>query len=369
MKNAIVVGAGPTGLAVAAALMGKGLSVELLEKADRVGSSWRGHYDRLHLHTPAGRSALPGLDYPQSAGRYPSRKDVIAYLERYAEAFDIVPRFGVDVQSVEPLGEGWRVRHSQGASEADVVVFATGIADRAVMPEFDGLDQFAGEVLHSSVYKNPAQISGQRVLVIGFGNSGGEIALDLAEAGKTVTMAVRSPVQILPKELLGIPITQLGLLQKLFHYKTVDAINAPVLRLALGDYTKLGLLRAEKGPIAMIKEHGRIPLIDIGTLGAMREGKIRVVGGIERISAEEIRFDRGAPGAFDTIVMATGYEPGLKSILADMPELLDERGRPRVSGGPTAAKGLFFCSYIPTPNGQLRQSGIEAQAIAEAVAA
>jgi len=367
MHTALIIGAGPAGLAAAAALKAKGVKVEVLEKSDKTASSWHNHYDRLHLHTPAKISGLPGMAYPESAGKYPPRAEVIAYLEAYAAKNAIVPQFGTDVSDVSQSKTGWRITSTQGTHDADIVVIATGMANAPHVPDFDGLGSFPGQQIHSKTYKNPTQITGQNVLVIGFGNSGGEIALDLAEQGKTVTMAVRSPVQIIPKEILGIPITSLGLLQKLFNYKTVDAINAPVLRMVLGDYTKLGLKKAPKGPIAMIKENGRIPLIDIGTLAAIRAGKIKVEGNVTHIAQNTITFEGGTTQNIDAIVMATGYRPRLNQLLKSVNGVLDETGRPLVSGGPTAAKGLFFISQKVTPNGQLRQAGIEAQAIAEAL--
>lgn len=367
MKTAIVIGAGPAGLAVGAALKAKGLDVTLLEKGDHVAKRWHDHYDRLHLHTPAKTSGLPGMDYPASAGKYPSRADVIAYMEAYASRFKLTPRFGVEVRDVARDGAAWKVTHSGGEDHADVVVFATGMADRPLVPDFDGINAFGGEILHSSEYRNAGQIAGRRALVIGFGNSGGEIALDLAEAGKAVTLAVRSPVQILPKEILGVPITSFGLLQKLFDYRTVDAINAPLLRLVLGDFTRFGLRRADRGPVAMIKELGRVPLIDIGTLAAIRAGRIKVVDGVSKMHAQGVQFENGMDIEFDAIVMATGYVPRLAEILSSVEGVLDARGRPLVSGDVTAADGLFFCSYKPTPNGQLRQTGTEALQIAEAV--
>lgn len=368
MTNAIVIGAGPAGLAVSAALKAKDVDVIVLEKGDQIASSWHRHYDRLHLHTPAKTSALPGLKFPDSVGRYPSRRDVITYMNSYAIAHGISPSFNVDVSDVSQTKSGWRVRHKHGEEHGDVVVFATGLADRPNRPDFVGLNSFPGQVIHSSEYRRPTDISGARVLVVGFGNSGGEIALDLAEAGKLVSMAVRSPVQILPRELLGVPITSFGLLQKIFPYKTVDAINAPILRLALGDYTRFGLQRAKRGPLAMIKETGRIPLMDIGTLEWMRRGEIRVVGGIQSFELDQVRFERGGSAPFDSVVLATGYRPRLVEMLGSVGGVLDPNGRPLVCGGATAAKGLYFCSYHASANGQLRQTGIEALAIAEAIA-
>ena len=147
------------------------------------------------------------------------------------------------------------------------------------------METFRGEIIHSSEYRNATSFAGKRVLVVGFGNSGGEIALDLAEAGIDVALAVRSPVRIIPRDLLGRPILSFVLLYRHLPARLVDTINAPVLRLALGNYEKLGLRRAAKGPRQMV-EDGRVPLIDIGTLARIRDGSIVIRGGIDRITVD-----------------------------------------------------------------------------------
>jgi cation diffusion facilitator CzcD-associated flavoprotein CzcO len=204
--DAIVIGAGPAGLAVAASLQAKGLQAAILEKADSVGSVWRRHYDRLHLHTDRGHSALPGMSMPANFPHYPSRQQVVDYLEAYRAKFNLKPVFGARVSAVRRDGECWRAEAGQNAWKAPIAVIATGWADFPRVPTWPGQDAFRGEILHSSAYRNPAAYAGKRVLVVGFGNSGGEIALDLAEAKIDATLAVRGPVRILPRDLLSLPI-------------------------------------------------------------------------------------------------------------------------------------------------------------------
>lgn len=367
--RAIVIGAGPAGLAAAACLKKEGVDVVVLERSDAVGSAWRNHYGRLHLHTARGRSGLPHYPMSERYGKYPSRTDMIEYLEHYATHFDLQPRFGLTVTSARPTPDGWVVTHNQGDETADAVVFATGLNNRPNSPEFPGSESFSGKVMHSSAYKSPEDLAPGRVLVVGFGNSGGEIALDLAEDGAEVSLSVRGPVNILPKEILGLPITSMGLLRKLFHYRTADAITAPILRAKLGRPEDYGLMSAGKGPVSQVIEDGRIPLIDIGTLAAIRAGKITVRPGIEQIEGETVHFANGTSAGFDAILLATGYRVDLRPILPDTPEALDATGRPKVSGGDTGVPGLYFCSYKPSAEGQLRQGGIEAQAIAGLIAA
>jgi cation diffusion facilitator CzcD-associated flavoprotein CzcO len=204
--DAIVVGAGPAGLATAAALRARGLSATILEKSDTVGAVWRRHYDRLHLHTDRARSSLPGLAMPKAYGRYPSRAQVVEYLEAYAAKFALKPAFNAPVHAVRRHGQAWRVEAGGNSQTAPIVVVATGLADYPHEPNWPGMETFGGPILHSSAYHNPAPFAGKRVLVVGYGNSGGEIALDLSEAGGDVALAVRSPVNVIPRELFGLPI-------------------------------------------------------------------------------------------------------------------------------------------------------------------
>lgn len=361
--KAVIVGAGPAGLAAAACLKAEGVEPLILDRADRVASSWRRHYDCLHLHTARGRSTLPGLSYPKGVAKYPSREDVIAYLEAYATHHGLSPRLGCAVERVEKTETGWRVTHAGGTDTADVVVMATSVNGTPRQPDWPG--PFDGPILHSSAYRNPAPFLGQRVLVVGFGNSGGDIALDLARAGVDVALSVRGPVNILPKQLFGIPITSFGLMTRALGYRVADALTAPVLRLVIGRPEDYGLRSMSKGPAALVHEDGRIPLIDVGTLGAIKAGRIAVRPGIERLEGPEVRFADGSAAPFDAIVAAIGYRVDLRPLLGPDCTALDGTGRPLASGAPTPEPGLYFCSYRVSPDGQLHATAREAKAIAQ----
>ena len=231
------------------------------------------------------------------------------------------------------------------------------------------MDIYSGVVVHSSNYQNPEAFSGRRVLVIGFGNSGGEIALDLANSGVDVTLAVRSPVQIIPRDLLGFPILSWAILYRRLPARLVDFINAPVLRLAVGDFEKLGLKRAAKGPRQMVEEDGRVPLIDIGTLAKIRDGAIKVRGGVDRFTADGVVFADAGTEKFDAVILATGFRPDLRRLVPDVEGVFDDHGMPLVTGAATNVPGLYFCGQITVPTGQLREIGIEAQRIAKAAKA
>lgn len=362
--DAIIIGAGPAGLACAATFLQRGLKATVLEKGENIAPVWHRHYQRLHLHTDRSHSALPGLPMPRDYPRYPSRAQVVDYLDAYATHFGVRPVFGSAVQRVRRQDHSWHVETADAHWTAPVVVIATGWADFPHRPQWPGMDGYRGEILHSGDYRNPDPYKGKRVLVVGFGNSGGEIALDLAEAGVDVTLAVRGAVKILPREMLGLPILTWAIAQAWMPPRVADFINAPMIRLAVGPTRNLGLTPLRKGPRQMIAEDGRVPLLDVGTLDRIRDGSIKVRGGIAGFTADAVAFTHSPAEPFDAVILATGFRPDLRALLPDLPRVLDEHGLPRATGRASAEPGLFFCGHTVSPTGQLREIGIEAKRIA-----
>lgn len=354
-----VVGAGPAGLAVAACLKRRGVSALLLEASEHVGAAWRRHYDRLHLHTHKGGSALPGLAFPSDCPRYPSREQVVTYLEGYARHFQLEPALGEAVGRIAREGDRWAVTTSKRQVTSNHVVVATGYTRVPVRPTWPGLDAFKGQVLHSSDYKNGALWKGRRVLVVGIGNSGGEIAIDLHEHGARPTIAVRSPVNVIPRELFGLPILTASTLFRPLPTRVADAMSAPLLALSIGDITKLGLRKLPYGPMEQIKRHGRVPLIDVGTLALVREGHVKIEPGIERFTETCVVFEGGTTGAFDAVVLATGYRPALEDFLPAAGDLALADGE--------VSPGLHLCGFRPSTRGMLKEIGIQARRTARAI--
>ena len=206
----VIVGAGPAGLATSAELKQRGIGHVVLERGDAPGHTWMNLYDSLTLHTGKHLSTLPGLSFDRSVPIFPSRADFVAYLHRYAEMCELPIETGRSVSSVARDGDGWVVRTETGDVMADAVVMATGIVSAPRMPEVPGRERFGGRVMHSAQYRRPAGYRGRRVLVVGVGNSGGEIASELANAGARVTVAVRSGANVVPLALAGIPIQYLA---------------------------------------------------------------------------------------------------------------------------------------------------------------
>lgn len=371
----VVVGAGPAGLGTAACLARAGVEHVLVEAAPEIAASWRRHYDRLHLHTPKGISALPFVPYPRAAPRYPSRDDVIDYLERYVTAAGLRPRLGEPVTGIaaaehdaaDPAGDRWTVQTARARYRCRHVVLATGLARVPRLPAWPGREQYRGEVLHSGAYRNGAAWRGRRVLVIGIGNSGGEIAVDLLEHGATPVLSVRGPVNVIPREVLGIPILAVGAVLRALPPRVGDLLGRPLIRLGLGDVEALGLRRLPYGALTQVDRHGRVPLIDSGTIAHVRAGRIAIRGGVDRFTAGGVRFADGREEPFDGVVAATGYTPGLGDTLGPLADLCAPTGL-RPNGVTQPRPGLHLCGFRISTRGMLNQIRRDAQEIARAIA-
>ena len=362
--DTLVIGASAAGLAAAACLRKAGVEFEIVEASDVVATAWRHHYDRLHLHTPKSASSLPGLPMPSTWPRYPSRDQVVLYLEAYARHFGLEPHFGVEVTHLTRDGDGWTAETDQGTWRARHVVVATGATRRPVRPTWPGMESYVGDVLHSSDYTNGEAWRGGSVLVVGFGNSACEQAIDLVEHDVRTHLAVRSEVNVVPRDLLGVPILQMGIVMRVLPTQVADALAAPLLKATVGDISKVGLRPLPYGPNTQIKNDRHIPLLDIGTMDHIKAGRIHVHPGIERFTASGVVFTDGTSLDVDAVVLGTGYEPALADFLVDARVVCDDDGRPYVSGGPTQLAGLYFCGQFVAPSGMLREMGIEARRIA-----
>ncbi len=364
----IIIGAGPAGLAVGACLKQAGIPCLILEQTDKVGSAWHRHYDRLHLHTDKAHSALPFVPFPKDYPRYPSRLQMINYLEAYARQWQLEPRFGQQVSAVRPVDGGWAVETQDAHYQARQLVIATGYTREPCLPTWPGQNSFRGAVLHSSQYRNGEPFKQQRVLVVGFGNSGGEIALDLWEHGAQPSLAVRSPVNVIPRELFGMPILAISILQSKLPPRLADALNAPILRAVMGDLTQYGLRPLPWGPLTQIQRSARIPLIDVGTIQLIKRGQITVRPGIEKFTEDEVIFTDGQSSQFQAVILATGYRPRVNTFLAGVKGVYDEEGTPLSSGDESSIPGLYFCGYSVASTGMLREINLEARRISAAIA-
>ncbi len=188
--DTIVVGGGQAGLAVGYYLAEQRTNFVILDAGDRVGDAWRGRWDSLRLFTPARYDGLPGMPFPAPGGYYPTKDEMADYLDAYADRFDLPVRSGVRVRSLTKEGR-YLLASTAGRFEAENVVVASGPLQRPRIPAFAAnLDQSIVQ-LHSSTYQNPGQLPAGNVLVVGAGNSGAEISVELADAGRRVWLSGR----------------------------------------------------------------------------------------------------------------------------------------------------------------------------------
>jgi cation diffusion facilitator CzcD-associated flavoprotein CzcO len=365
----LIIGAGPAGLAVAGRLHRLGTEFEMVEASDRVADSWHGHYDRLHLHTVKQHSHLPHMPFPSTYPRYVPRRMLVDYFSRYAETLQIRPRFGVRITSVVREGEVWRAESSEGdVFRSPNIVIATGINRVPHRPSLPGEEDFEGWITHSRDYRNPERFLGHRVLVVGMGNTGAEIALDLCEHGVATTISVRGPVNIVPRDVLGRPTQLTAMLTARLPERLGDRLGMLMRNLTVGDLSAVGIETPRLPPAAQLRVHGRTPVMDIGTVKRIKSGEIRVKGAVARLTTDAVVFSDGSEERFDDIILATGYRPVLEEILPDHEGLLDANGVPHrvVAGVPH--RGLFFIGFDNyQPGGILGTILGQSETIAEAL--
>ena len=364
----LIIGASISGLACAASLQKHDLEYTIIEKQGQIATPWRNHYERLHLHTSKALSNLPYKKFGNAIPRYPSRQQVIDYLEDYQKEFGINPVFSTEAFSVKKDGDNWITQATDQTFRSKYLIMATGAYGKPKQIEFKGMETFSGKIIHSFQYKTGKEFKGQNVLVVGFGNSACEIAIDLYEQGAKPSMSVRSAVNVLPRDVLGIPVLKLSLLMKQIPPHIADIINAPVLRWLVGDIKKIGLKKLPYGPLEQIQRDGKIPLLNIGTIQLIRKGYIKIYDGIESVDGKIIHFKDGKIEAFDTIIAAIGYDRDYAEILdvdknrfEDLDQCIDKQ----IFFG---KDGLYFCGYWISPTGQFREISLDAKKIAKDIA-
>jgi putative flavoprotein involved in K+ transport len=362
----VIVGAGAAGLATAVLLQEHGLSPLVLEAGPEPGAAWRERYDRLHLHTPRLLSGLPGMRIPRRYGRWVARDDLIEYFHEYAAVHDVDVRTSCRVERVEP---SWTVHTTDGAMHADHVVIATGYNGAPFVPDWPGRDAFAGELLHSTQYRNPAPFRGRDVLVVGAGNSGAEIAHDLIEGGAARSrLSVRTPPQIVRRATLGVPAQLLGMAIRKLPPSWVDPFTIWQRKVAIPDLSRQGLPRPEHGVRTAFLATGTTPILDVGIVAAVKSGSVEVVAAVDGFDGADVLLADGARIRPDAVIAATGFRAGLDGLVGHL-GVLTPRGLPTKTDGEPALPGLWFVGFVPTLGGQLREGSIAARKVADALAA
>ncbi|MGH7342312.1 MAG: NAD(P)-binding domain-containing protein, partial [Candidatus Rokuibacteriota bacterium] len=275
-----------------------------------------------------------------------------------------------EVTVIRPVpGEGhWEIETARRTVGAHVVIVATGHYAEPRIPEWEGVDEYRGRLIHSAAYRSGREFVGSRALVVGLGNSGAEIATDLVEQGAaSVSVAVRKPPPIVTREMFGVvPVQLFGIaFMPLGIPRTVDRIGATLRKRAVGDLRPYGIGDAAWGPFTV----RRPAVIDVGFLGVLKAGRVTVRPALARLTRDGVEFADGSSGEFDVVVVATGFGTGLETILHGVPDLVSEHGQPLArSGEPTAALGLYFIGFDETIRGHLFEARRESKRLARRVA-
>ncbi|GGO24987.1 flavin-containing monooxygenase [Deinococcus humi] len=313
MLDAVVIGAGSAGLAAAYSLQRRHLSFEVLEAGAAASGSWPEYYDSLTLFTPAHHSALPGLPFGGDPHHYPSRGEMIAYLQTYAAHFSFPVRRGAQVVAVRHVKKLFEITARDGRTwTARAVICASGTFGQPHWPHLSRAGEFQGQALHASQYRRPVPFAGQRVIVVGAGNSAAQIAAELGQVAR-VTLAVRRAPQLFPQRPLGRDLT---------------------------DW--LAWTGIEKLPLGVL---GRVPDVHPvvavpGLRAALSSDNPDLRPLFEGFTRTGVRWSNGQEEAVDSVIYATGYRwNGEYLPLA----ALDRHGEPQQRLGiSTALPGLAF---------------------------
>jgi cation diffusion facilitator CzcD-associated flavoprotein CzcO len=360
-SEVVVIGAGPAGLATAYYLSQRGIQHIVLERGDQVGNTWAHLYDSLTLHTGKHLSSLPGMPFPSGTPLFPSRQQFVDYLHLYARQFHLQIKTRCDVENLEANHGAWHVTSSQGNFIARAVVMATGIVTTPFIPKFKDESRYGGSLRHSVEYKNPQPYLGQRVLVVGAGNSGSEIANELVECGVSVTLAIRSGVHVVPLKLFGAPIQ--------YWSVALQSLPEPVQFLILKIFGKITKLVVGNSPLpnprCTILE--KPPVIGLKLVQYIKNGRMSLQGNIAEFTETGVIFDDGTAREFDHVILATGYRAALGSLQGLVH--LDERGfarRERVAS--LDQPGLYFVGHNYSAVGALLNIRRDALLVAEMIA-
>ncbi|KAH7566432.1 hypothetical protein ACOSP7_022913 [Xanthoceras sorbifolium] len=321
IQGPVIIGAGPSGLAVAACLKQRGVPSLIIEKESCIGSLWKlKTYDRLQLHLPKKFCELPYIPFPPEYPKYPTKQQFISYLEAYASHFSIKPLLGQEVQQAKfnATTGCWWVRTSEYQFASPWLIIAAGENAEPVIPNIDEISKFTGRILHTNTYKDGAAYRGSKVLVVGCGNSGMEISLDLCNNGAQASIVVRDKLHILPKQVLGKSTFALSMsLLKWFPVTVVDRFLLFCSRLVIGDTNRIGIERPEIGPLQLKNSVGKTPVLDDGAFAKIKSGEIKVVRGIQKFTAKGAEFVDGTVEEFESVILATGYKSNVKSWLRE----------------------------------------------------
>lgn len=310
-----VIGAGQAGLAVAYYLKKRGISFLCIDRNEAVGDAWRHRYDSLVLFTPRWYSALPGRSLEGDPNGYPSKDEIADYLQAYVTDFDLPVQLGTPVQALETAGARYQIRTDQGIITANQVVVATGPFQRPAVPPLAGGLSASVVQLHSSVYRRPEQLQPGPALVVGGGNSGAQIAVELAASGREVAFSAAHALKFIPLDVLG---------RSVFGWMDALGILGAPRDSRIGNW-----LRKRKDPI-FGRELAR----------CLKRGNVRLMPRTVSAEGDIIRFEDGSEQRAANVVWATGFRPDFAWIR--IPGAVDAQGLPVHKRGIGAHPGLYY---------------------------
>ena len=354
MPRYCVIGAGAAGLAALQTLLVADREVDCFEASDRVGGHWNTDYEALHLITSRDVTGYADFPMPGDYPLFPSRDHVTAYLNAYADAHGLRDHitFGVQVETVVPVpthgstgSAGWLVTTSDGRERAYEGVFvANGHLHDQRIPSVPG--EFSGKQIHSGSYRSTADVEGTRVLVVGSGNSGCDLAVDAAQHRLETSICVRSGHIFQPKTFFGVPRSELTFLRG-FTFEEQDLLTRLLIRVSKGTYDNYPGL--PEPPFRTLAEGA--PVVNDLLLYWIQHGRVTVVPGIERFDGRAVHFSDGTSREFDTVLWATGFHPSLPFLDDTLVQRAD--GVPLRTGGGIVPAGLdrLYLIGLAAPRG------------------
>ena len=352
----IVVGAGPAGLATAYYLQKRKRPYLILEK-QAVGFAWQNHYDSLHLHTLKEVSGLPGLPMPAHYPTFPSAAQVHAYLDGYAGYFDLNIECGVEVLNATYRTDGWHLQTNQASYQCDTLIVATGIWSRPYCPTFKGEEHFGGPIIHARHYQNAHPFLDQRVLVVGAGNSGAEIAVELSENRVDTGIAIRTGTTF-----TRYPTSPTTMRLAAWFFRTFPRpLTEPLMTAVRRDFNQIGIAFP---PGSILDAY---PVVGYELPEAVAHGNITVYPGIQQLQPSCVQFKNGQSVPFDAIILATGYRPAIQFVADELE--LDEQGYPIPLTGRFPRNPNLFCVGFtyPATEGWLQSIGRFARSVVDEV--
>jgi putative flavoprotein involved in K+ transport len=368
--DVVVVGAGPSGLAVARELEHHHrISALVIDKATAPAVSWRTRYDNFRLNTNGFLSHLPGQRIPLAAGRWPTKEDMVRYFDRYVRRQNITLQLGCEVNCIDRAASGWLLDTSSGEILTPVIVLATGRYHTPIIPPWPGLDHFTGELVHSGDFRNAWPFRGRDVLVVGAGNSAADIAVQLADNGARKTwLAVRTPPHLVRRAMGPFPSDVFLELSARVPARMTDPLISRLNRLQFGDLSVYGFGQPPLGLKATVEQTGRIPTLADELVDAVRDGRIEVVTAVIAVESDRVLLADGTVVAPQVIIAATGFSTNLDGLVGHL-GVLDDHGNPRGGFAPHLGHGMFAIGYGIPPNGPLRAIRLHARPLARQVAA